>query len=65
VLPVPGLDGGRLLFLLVEALRGGKRIDPQREAIIHFAGLVLLMGFVAVITYFDIVSPAPQINWGP
>jgi regulator of sigma E protease len=65
ILPFPGLDGGRLLFVLIEALRGGKRIDPQREAVIHFAGLMLLMGLVAVITYFDIVSPAPPINWGP
>jgi len=65
ILPLPGLDGGRLLFLAIEWLRGGKRLNPQREAIIHFAGLMLLMGLVVIITYFDIVSPIPTITWGP
>lgn len=65
ILPFPGLDGGRLVFVLIEALRGGKRVDPQREAVIHFAGLMVLMGLFVIITYFDIVSPAPSINWTP
>lgn len=38
ILPLPGLDGGRLLFVIIEWLRGGKRLNPQREAIIHFGG---------------------------
>jgi len=65
ILPLPGFDGGRLVFVVLEWLRGGKRINPQREAIIHFAGLMLIIGLVVVITYFDIVSPAPSINWVP
>lgn len=63
-LPLPGLDGGRLVFVCVEWLRRGKRIDPQREAVIHFAGIMLILGLVVVITYLDIVSPTPNI-WGP
>ena len=65
ILPVPGLDGGRLLFTFIEALRGGKRITPEREAALHFAGLMFFMGLVVVITFFDIVKPTPGISWGP
>ena len=54
VLPIPGLDGGRLMFVLLEWARGGKRVSPQREGLIHFAGFVLLIGLVVVITYFDV-----------
>ena len=65
ILPLPGLDGGRIVFVFLEWLRGGKRINPEREAMIHFAGLVVLMGLIVVITFFDITKPAPPINWGP
>jgi len=65
ILPVPGLDGGRLIFVIVEWLRGGKRVDPRREAIIHFAGILVLMGLIVVITYYDIISPMPNLSWGP
>jgi regulator of sigma E protease len=65
ILPLPGLDGGRLIFVLLEWLRGGKRINPEREAIIHLTGLMLLFGLMIVITYFDIVSPTPPVIWGP
>jgi len=54
ILPLPFLDGGRIVFVLVEVLRRGRRIAPQREALVHFAGLVVLMTFVVVISYFDI-----------
>jgi regulator of sigma E protease len=54
ILPLPFLDGGRIMFVLVEVLRRGRRIAPQKEALVHFAGLVLLMTFVVVISYFDI-----------
>ena len=54
ILPLPFLDGGRIMFVLVEILRRGRRIAPQKEALVHFAGLVLLMTFVVVISYFDI-----------
>ena len=54
LLPLPALDGGRLLFVLIEILRGGRRIAPEREGIVHFAGLVLLLGFMFVIAFFDV-----------
>ncbi|MBU0492171.1 MAG: site-2 protease family protein [Chloroflexi bacterium] len=55
LIPFPGLDGGRLIFVLLEALRRGKRIDPEKEAIVHFAGLVLMMAFVAFVSIFDVL----------
>ena len=54
LLPLPALDGGRLLFVIVEVLRGGRRIAPEREGLVHFAGLVLLLGFMFVVAFFDV-----------
>lgn len=54
LLPIPALDGGRLLFLLVEAVRG-KRLDPEKEGIIHFIGFALLITLILFITYQDIL----------
>lgn len=53
LLPLPALDGGRLFFFAVEALRG-KPFDQQRESIIHFIGLALLMLLMLVVTWNDI-----------
>lgn len=55
LLPIPALDGGRLLFLLVELVRG-KPINPKYEGYIHAAGLVLLMGLMVFVTYNDILK---------
>ncbi len=55
LLPFPGLDGGRLAFVLVEALRGGRRVDPQREGLVHVIGMAILIGVVLVVSYFDLV----------
>lgn len=54
LLPLPALDGGRLLFVLIEILRGGRRIAPEREGVVHFAGLVILLGFMFVVAFFDV-----------
>lgn len=54
LLPIPGLDGGRLLILGVEVLRRGKRLAPEREALINLAGMVFLLSLIAVITVNDI-----------
>jgi regulator of sigma E protease len=54
IVPFPGLDGGRLLFVVVEALRGGRRMDPRTEAAIHALGFVFLLILVAVISFNDI-----------
>ncbi len=54
ILPIPMMDGGRLLFVFIEFLRRGRRVAPEREALVHLAGLVALLMFAAVITYFDV-----------
>jgi regulator of sigma E protease len=54
LLPIPSLDGSRLLFVAVEGIRG-KPIDPAKENIIHFIGFFLLMVLFIVITYKDIL----------
>lgn len=53
LMPLPALDGGRLVFLIVEAIRR-KPIEPQVEGYIHFAGFVALMLLVVFVTYNDI-----------
>ena len=53
-LPLPMLDGGRIFFVFIEILRGGRRIAPEKEALVHLTGFVLLMGVVLLVTVFDI-----------
>lgn len=53
LLPIPALDGGRLIFLIVEAIRR-KRVEPELEAKIHFAGLMLLMLLMVVVMFNDV-----------
>lgn len=55
LLPIPALDGSRLLFLGLEAVRG-KPIDPNRESMVHFIGFAMLMLLMLVVTYNDIVG---------
>jgi regulator of sigma E protease len=54
LLPLPALDGGRLLFIFIELLRGGRRIAPEKEGMVHFAGMVVLLALMAIITFFDV-----------
>ncbi|MGE5578667.1 MAG: M50 family metallopeptidase [Bacillota bacterium] len=54
LLPVPALDGSRLIFAGAEALTG-KPIDPDKESLIHFVGFFLLIALFVVITYKDIL----------
>lgn len=55
LLPLPALDGGRLVFLVVEAVRR-KPVNRQVEGMIHFAGLMLLMALMVVVMYNDILK---------
>ena len=55
LLPIPALDGGRLVFLIIEAVRG-KPVPKEKEAIVHFAGMVLLMILMVVILANDITK---------
>ncbi len=54
LLPIPGLDGGRLLFCLIELVRG-KPVKPEHEGYVHLAGMVLLFGLMIFATYNDIM----------
>jgi regulator of sigma E protease len=53
LLPLPALDGGRLIFIILEAIRG-KRISPEREAIVHFVGMMVLLALMVLITIQDV-----------
>ena len=56
ILPLPMLDGGRIMFVLIEIARRGKRISPEREGLVHMAGFAALLIFIVVISYFDILK---------
>lgn len=53
LLPLPALDGGRLVFLIIEAIRG-KAIDQDKEGMVHFVGLMLLMALMVFVMFNDI-----------
>ena len=53
LLPLPALDGGRLVFLFLEAIRR-KRIDPEKEGMVHMIGLLALMLLMVVIMFNDV-----------
>lgn len=55
LLPIPALDGGRLVFVLAEWLRG-KRIPPEREALVHAVGMISLLLLMVVVSYFDVAK---------
>ena len=54
ILPLPMLDGGRLVFVMLEWVRRGKRIPPEKEGLVHLIGFVVLIGAVLVISANDI-----------
>ncbi|MHC1694574.1 MAG: RIP metalloprotease [Eubacteriales bacterium] len=55
LLPLPALDGGRVVFLLIELVRG-KPVKPEYEGYVHLVGIVLLLMLMVVVTYNDIVK---------
>lgn len=54
LLPLPALDGGRLLFVLIEVVRGGRRVSPEKEGMVHFVGMVLLLTVMLGIAFLDV-----------
>lgn len=56
LLPIPALDGGRILFVLIEIVRG-KPINPEREGMVHLVGLALLLSLMFVVLLNDIRDP--------
>jgi regulator of sigma E protease len=55
LLPVPGLDGSRLVFGIIEAVRG-KPVPPQKEAIVHLVGMGLLLSLMVFFTFRDVMK---------
>lgn len=62
LLPLPALDGGRLLFILFEAIRG-RRVNPEREGLIHMVGFMVLLGLLVLVTVRDITTAQQGIDW--
>jgi regulator of sigma E protease len=58
ILPFPALDGGRIVLILIELVRGGKRLKPEREGIINLIGFALLLTLMVVVTVSDVT------HWG-
>ena len=54
ILPIPALDGGRILFVVIEWARRGKRISPKKEGLVHLVGFALLLTLVLLITFVDL-----------
>ena len=54
LLPIPGLDGGRLLFLFIEVVRG-KPLPPEKEGYVHIAGVIALVALMVFVLFKDIV----------
>ena len=54
MLPIPALDGGRFVFLLIEAIRR-KPVKPEHEGYVHLAGMLLLFALMIFAPYNDIL----------
>ncbi len=55
ILPIPALDGGRLVFLIIEAIRR-KPISAEKEGMVHFVGLMLLFGLIIFLSVKDVMG---------
>jgi regulator of sigma E protease len=60
LLPIPALDGGRILFVVVEMIRG-RPISPEREGMVHLVGLALLLSLMVVVLINDIANPLTNL----
>jgi regulator of sigma E protease len=56
LLPLPALDGGRILFVVIEAVRG-RRVDPAKEGLVHLIGMALLLGLMLIMTIQELMNP--------
>lgn len=62
LLPLPALDGGRLMFVIVEAIRR-KRVEPSHERVVHMVGMAVLLLAMVLITIQDLTTPHQPIDW--
>lgn len=60
LLPIPALDGGRILFVIIEMIRG-KPLPPEREGLIHLVGLAFLLSLGILVILNDIVNPITNL----
>ncbi|NJL54704.1 RIP metalloprotease RseP [bacterium] len=60
LLPIPALDGGRILFVLVEIVRG-RPIPPEREGVVHLVGLIFLLSIAVIFIINDLINPLTDI----
>jgi len=54
LLPIPALDGGRLLFVVIEIIRRGRRVSPEREGMVHVIGMAVLLSIFVLVAFLDI-----------
>jgi regulator of sigma E protease len=65
LLPIPAFDGGRMFFVVLDWLFEKllhRKIDPEREILIHAIGMMVLLLLMFVITWQDIVNPIPLLR---
>ena len=55
LLPIPGLDGGRIVFVAIEGIRRGKRISAQKENLVHLIGFAVLIMLIVLVSYNDVM----------
>ncbi|PJF32028.1 MAG: RIP metalloprotease RseP [Phototrophicales bacterium] len=60
LLPIPALDGGRIVFALIELVRG-KPISPEREGYVHMVGFILLLSLGVLLIINDVINPASEL----
>ena len=60
LLPIPALDGGRILFVLIEIVRG-RPISPEREGLVHLVGLALLLSLSVLVILNDVINPITNV----
>jgi regulator of sigma E protease len=66
LLPLPALDGGRIVFILLELARRGKRVSPKVEHLVNTVGFALLILIMCLVTYLDIariIGGGSLIKW--
>jgi regulator of sigma E protease len=62
LLPIPALDGSHILFSLIEWARGGKRLPPEKEALVHAIGFIALMGLILLVSIGDVVNAIQGVS---
>ncbi|MEM8529358.1 MAG: M50 family metallopeptidase [Chloroflexota bacterium] len=67
LLPIPALDGSHIMFSLIEIIRRGKKIPPEKEAMVHAVGFIMVLGLMVVVTISDVaqwISGQPVLPGG-